>query len=77
MKTIQKKPAGGEEQLLNVVKAAKLLGMKRSALRELAYQGRIPGLVIMGSLFFRLSHIEYLVNKMTKEPIGGNNRRSS
>jgi hypothetical protein len=68
MKSIQKKPVGGEEQLLNVVKAAKLLGIKRSDLRELAYRGRIPGLIIGGSLFFRLSHIEAFVNKMRKSP---------
>jgi hypothetical protein len=77
MKTIQKKPVGGEEELLNVVKAAKRLGMKRSDLRELAYQGRIPGLIIGGSLFFRLSHIEALVNKMRKKPVGVYNRSSS
>jgi hypothetical protein len=77
MKTTQKKPVGGEEELLNVVKAAKLLGMKRSTLRELAYQGRIPGLLIMGSLFFRASHIESLVNKMTKKSVGGHNHLSA
>jgi len=74
-KTIQKKPVGGEEQLLNVVKAAKLLGMKRATLRELACQGRIPGLVIMGSLFFRLSHIERLLNQRTEKTVGDHNAR--
>jgi hypothetical protein len=74
IKAIQKKQ-GGEEELVNVVKAARLLRMNRSTLRELAYQGRIPGLVIMGSLFFRVSLIERLMNEKTKKKVGDHNRQ--
>jgi hypothetical protein len=72
-KTIQKKRLGGEEQLVNVVKAAKMLGVKRSVLRDLAYRGQIPGLIIGGAIFLRMSHIESSIGRMTKKAEGGHN----
>jgi|SRR5208283_5158038 len=69
-KTTKRKPVGGEEQLVSVVKAAKLIGVKSSALRDLAYRGQIPGLIIGGALFFWMSHIERLTERMTKKTAG-------
>ena len=50
------------EQLLDVVAAAEMLGIKRSTLYQWAHEGRVPSVKLLGhALRFRLTEIEKLI----------------